>query len=573
MQNDWIKCIRQEINDFKWLPSKNARICSDHFCNKDYKGYDGERKVMLKKAFPCFQFKKIRTYDSDQKSFALTLHLYGHKAYDYLWTNGFHLPHTRTLRNNIPKLKKFTIVTFDLGDKKSPSNFPPELFRKLLVLLVLMENNLVEGLQNLRVLAAYDLAVMEDLVKDFASALDDHSAPGIRNKSTAGEVRKRRRYKKRRPTDLTMAPNNYSDTDSSQLDGANMQDSTNSHHLPKNWQSWSKQQSDSDDMNNNMFSGYLGARPKCSLSRYPAISAPVLVESDSVTDCLSPIRLPRRRRHLKKLPIVIDNDPILDPNNYRHQLENLPSSIRPLSNSQQGETSMPFISTTKFRTQSRDVTVGCSRGMMCRKRKRSVRESGTSMVYERCEGEKRFNRACSSCSNSSDDDDEDSIDDGREGDDEQSDFCSDSDSKHHQQQLKQQHFQQQQQQTTAHDSMDSTDATTDDHQRQHHRHQQQQAMPTQLTQLSIKQQYPTHRYYIPDSYPHDFSINNINNKDNNNNNNNNSNNINNNNDMDTDLTTTTTTTTKMAAATTNTISTIYADARRQLNKFNRRNVN
>ncbi|ESO01182.1 hypothetical protein HELRODRAFT_175210 [Helobdella robusta] len=55
MQNDWIKCIRQEINDFKWLPSKNARICSDHFCNKDYKGYDGERKVMLKKAFPCFQ--------------------------------------------------------------------------------------------------------------------------------------------------------------------------------------------------------------------------------------------------------------------------------------------------------------------------------------------------------------------------------------------------------------------------------------------------------------------------------------------------------------------------------------
>ncbi|ESO07233.1 hypothetical protein HELRODRAFT_170549 [Helobdella robusta] len=110
MQNDWIKCIRQEINDFKWLPSKNARICSDHFCNKDYKGYDRERKVMLKKAFPCFQvtnklsekflekFKKIRTYDSDQKSFALTLHLYGHKAYDYLWTNGLHLPHTRTLR-------------------------------------------------------------------------------------------------------------------------------------------------------------------------------------------------------------------------------------------------------------------------------------------------------------------------------------------------------------------------------------------------------------------------------------------------------------------------------------------
>ncbi|ESO01546.1 hypothetical protein HELRODRAFT_174508 [Helobdella robusta] len=101
MQNDWNKCIRQEINDFKWLPSKNARICSDHFCNKDYKGYDGES---AEESIPMFskkfleKFKKIRTYDSDQKSFALTLHLYGHKAYNYLWTNGLHLPHTRTLR-------------------------------------------------------------------------------------------------------------------------------------------------------------------------------------------------------------------------------------------------------------------------------------------------------------------------------------------------------------------------------------------------------------------------------------------------------------------------------------------
>ncbi|ESO08363.1 hypothetical protein HELRODRAFT_169178 [Helobdella robusta] len=34
---------------------KNAEICSDHFCNKDYKGYDGERKVVLKEAFSCFQ--------------------------------------------------------------------------------------------------------------------------------------------------------------------------------------------------------------------------------------------------------------------------------------------------------------------------------------------------------------------------------------------------------------------------------------------------------------------------------------------------------------------------------------
>ncbi|ESN99674.1 hypothetical protein HELRODRAFT_184387 [Helobdella robusta] len=38
------------------LSTKTTRqICSDHFCNKEYKGYDGERKVMLKKAFPCVQ--------------------------------------------------------------------------------------------------------------------------------------------------------------------------------------------------------------------------------------------------------------------------------------------------------------------------------------------------------------------------------------------------------------------------------------------------------------------------------------------------------------------------------------
>ena len=35
------------------------------------------------------------------------------------------------------------------------------------------EQNIVDGLQNLRVVAAYDLAVMDDLARDFANALED----------------------------------------------------------------------------------------------------------------------------------------------------------------------------------------------------------------------------------------------------------------------------------------------------------------------------------------------------------------------------------------------------------------
>jgi hypothetical protein len=37
-------------------------------------------------------------YTEEQQEFALTLHLYGPKAYDYLRTRGLQLPHPRTLR-------------------------------------------------------------------------------------------------------------------------------------------------------------------------------------------------------------------------------------------------------------------------------------------------------------------------------------------------------------------------------------------------------------------------------------------------------------------------------------------
>ncbi|ESN95094.1 hypothetical protein HELRODRAFT_193635 [Helobdella robusta] len=126
MQNDWIKCIRQEINDFKWLPSKNARICSDHFCNKDYKGYDGERKVMLKKAFPCFQdIKKVNLSYLFNNFNKIVLNNYSQCHFINTTLKGGY----KTLMQ-YSEISKYTILTFDLGDKKSPSNFPPENMKK-----------------------------------------------------------------------------------------------------------------------------------------------------------------------------------------------------------------------------------------------------------------------------------------------------------------------------------------------------------------------------------------------------------------------------------------------------------
>lgn len=51
-------------------------------------------------------FNKRRYFDEAQRTFALTLHLYGPKAYEFLRNKGVHLPHARTLR------KLVTTTTF-----------------------------------------------------------------------------------------------------------------------------------------------------------------------------------------------------------------------------------------------------------------------------------------------------------------------------------------------------------------------------------------------------------------------------------------------------------------------------
>ena len=48
---------------------------------------------------PWELFKKdTKSYSLDQKDFAVSLHLQSPKAYEYLRTLGFPLPHPRTLR-------------------------------------------------------------------------------------------------------------------------------------------------------------------------------------------------------------------------------------------------------------------------------------------------------------------------------------------------------------------------------------------------------------------------------------------------------------------------------------------
>lgn len=47
---------------------------------------------------PIQLFGSQPQFNQEQREFSLTLHLYGSKAYDYLRTKGFKLPHPRTLQ-------------------------------------------------------------------------------------------------------------------------------------------------------------------------------------------------------------------------------------------------------------------------------------------------------------------------------------------------------------------------------------------------------------------------------------------------------------------------------------------
>ena len=158
----------------------------------------------------------------------------------------------------------------------------------------------MEGLQNLRVLAAYDLAVMDDLVRDFTLALEESSKRTSMSGSRAQDIiRKKRRFKKRKPVHChSLHTGNMSEASESSIDEAF-----------KDYIENMTRQSDSDD--------YLieNSRQKIpSLSIFSSISAPLLVESDSVTENISPMRPQRRRRHLKRMAI--------DPDQQKKELAN-----------------------------------------------------------------------------------------------------------------------------------------------------------------------------------------------------------------------------------------------------------
>lgn len=233
------------------------------------------------------------------------------------------------------------------------------------------EQNIVDGLQNLRVVAAYDLAVMDDLARDFANALEDFPMT-TRLRSGGNEQIRRRRFRKRRPKGTLLL---CSDSDS---DHEKMitNDSSN------------KKFSDSDSDDVEFF-----AQQRYSLSRFPAISAPLLVESDSVTDCLPPNHPPRRRRMLKKMNV--EDIKLEVENSFLKRAEVLRKDL-------------------KCKSKFPDPTP-------VRKRKRSIRESRTFLETN----DATSSRLLSPCSCKSDV--ENSTAEERDADDEQSDFYFESD--------------------------------------------------------------------------------------------------------------------------------------------------
>jgi len=182
-----------------------------------------------------------------------------------------------------------------------------------------MENRIVEDFENLRVLSrgGFDLAVMDDLARDFAVALDDAArlggggpsvsvTPGTQDSAASKRpCCKKRRYKKRKPssvcsqgTKLACATGgNRSEASESSLDEA----------LLKGYGVFENnapiRHSDSDDL--------LNSRPipphvKSSLLR----AGPPLVESDSVTETFSPNRPQRRRRYFKRMAVDPEPDEV-----------------------------------------------------------------------------------------------------------------------------------------------------------------------------------------------------------------------------------------------------------------------
>ena len=162
-----------------------------------------------------------------------------------------------------------------------------------------MENSIIKDFQNLQVLNKYEFKRMDALVQDLTKALEEtgrsqpksskgnheESGPSSHNKHEKG-IRKRR-ARKRRPN-TSCSGGNFSEASESSIEEALLRSIT--------------QRSDSDELLVSSKSQLAAVYP------LPASYPLALVESDSVNECLSPMKPPRRKRHFKRMAVDPDSD-------------------------------------------------------------------------------------------------------------------------------------------------------------------------------------------------------------------------------------------------------------------------
>lgn len=162
-----------------------------------------------------------------------------------------------------------------------------------------MDSRIIEDFQNLHVLAAYDLAIMDDLVHDLTVALEESSKThrSCQDGSSMSQdalLRRRRRFKKRRANNAKVL-----------IYGANMSEGTESSldEAFKDYIENFSRQSDSDEF-------LVSGQKVPAVRSFPILSVPQFVESDSVTENITPLRPQRRRRHFKRM--AVDSQPQVD---------------------------------------------------------------------------------------------------------------------------------------------------------------------------------------------------------------------------------------------------------------------
>ncbi|ESO86868.1 hypothetical protein LOTGIDRAFT_166870 [Lottia gigantea] len=257
-----------------------------------------------------------------------------------------------------------------------------------------MENNIVREFQNLRVFSNGNIIIMDQLVKDLSSALDE-SSRGHRQLSenvspniyTCRPHKKRRGKKRRSDLHLLKDCGTISEASESSIDDS-----------IRNYMDILAQTSDSDDISKHMHR--LGV---------PITDAVPPVESDSVTENFSPTRPQRRRRKYKRMAI----DSTFDDNEIE---EMKPDHDTTLQDINQGSGDCQRQEGEQFVLGKRKRNTKC--------RHDSFSQPSTSQDCQELMEQEQYSQESSSLSSSETESDGGIVtnDEAREADDEQSDF-------------------------------------------------------------------------------------------------------------------------------------------------------